>query len=92
MATLNIISKEDLELFKTELFAQLKQMGIGPAVNQPQKTWLKSVEVRKLLNVSTGTLQNLRIKGILPYTRMGSILYYRREDIQRILNDNLTTY
>jgi hypothetical protein len=48
--------------------------------------------VRKLLNISTGTLQNLRINGTLPYTRMGSILYYKQADIDKILNENLTTY
>jgi hypothetical protein len=91
MTAFNIITKEDLEQFKIELFAELKQMGIGPAMEKP-KTWLKSVEVRKLLNISTGTLQNLRINGTLPYTRMGSILYYKQADIDKILNENLTTY
>ncbi len=90
MTALDLITKEDLAQFKSELFAELKRLGISPAPGQSAKQWLKSAEVRKLLNISAGTLQNLRINGILPYTRMGSILYYRQEDISRILNDNLS--
>jgi hypothetical protein len=35
------------------------------------KQWLKSVDVRKMLNISPGTLQNLRINGTLRYTKIG---------------------
>jgi hypothetical protein len=49
------------------------------------KKWLKSVEVRKLLNISPGTLQNLRINGTLRYTKIGGIMYYKLENINKIL-------
>ena len=48
MITLDLITKEELEQFKTELFAELRNLGIGSASEQPAKKWLKSSEVRKL--------------------------------------------
>ena len=88
MTALDLISKEDLEQFKTELFAELKKLGIAPASEQPAKKWLKSSEVRKLLNISPGTLQNWRINGTISYTKIGSLLYYNREELIKILEGN----
>ena len=41
-----------------------------------------------MLNISTGTLQNLRVSGVLRYTKMGGSLYYRHEDIAKVLESN----
>lgn len=90
MTTFDLITKQDLEQFKTELFAELKKIGIRPAAEQSGKQWLKSAEVRKLLKISPGTLQNLRINRTLAYTRVGSILYYKYEDILKILEGGKT--
>ena len=43
-------------------------------------------EVRKLLNISPGTLQTLRINGTLPYTKIGGTMYYNLKDIEKLLN------
>ncbi|MFP5082149.1 helix-turn-helix domain-containing protein, partial [Pedobacter sp. JCM 36344] len=51
------------------------------------KQWLRSSEVRKLLKISSGTLQNIRIKGILPYEKIGGILYYAYADIVQLLGE-----
>lgn len=78
-----LITKEDLKVFRKELLAEIREL-IKPG--QPQhKQWLKSSEVRKLLNISPGTLQNLRINGTLRYTKIGGMLYYRLEDIHKLL-------
>jgi hypothetical protein len=46
-------------------------MMIKELVGQPTKKWLKTHEVRKLLNVSGGTMQRLRTNGTLPYKKGG---------------------
>jgi hypothetical protein len=84
---LEIITKEDLREFKNEMLGEIKQL-IQPGQGQSKK-WLKSNEVRKLLNISPGTLQNLRINGTLSFTRIGSIMYYKLEDINRLLEGGL---
>lgn len=90
MTTLDLITKEDLLEFKSELFAELRRMGMPPADGRQQKRWLRSVEVRKLLNISSGTLQSFRINGVLGFTKVGGIMYYKHEDIEKILETNLS--
>ena len=86
--SVEIITKEDLEQFKSELLEDLLKV-LQP--NQPQaKQWLKSQDVRKLLNISPGTLQNLRINGTLRFTKIGGIFYYKSQDITKILEGNGT--
>ena len=87
MIAIEIITKEDLEKFKAELLGDIKGM-ITP-VDAVNKKWLKNSEIRKLLNISPGTLQNLRINGTLPFTRIGSIIFYKLEDISSILEGGL---
>ena len=83
----SIITTEDLYEFKMELFEEIKtilQNQLGP----PAKKWLKSHEVRKLLGISPGTLQNLRINGTLPYAKVGGVLYYDYAEIMGVLEKN----
>lgn len=81
-----IITREDLNEFRNQLLNDLKEI----ILSKPQQTkqWLKSNEVRKLLNISPGTLQNLRINGTLSYTKIGGILYYDNSDIDKLLSGN----
>lgn len=85
--SVNILTNEDLQHFKTDLFAELK--GLLKNTDQPAKKWLKSDEVKKLLKVSPGTLQTLRINGTLQYTKLGGIIYYDFEHIQKTMQENL---
>ena len=85
---IEIITKEDLQAFRFQLLDDLKNIiHTKPA---KQKQWLKSSEVRKLLKISPGTLQNLRINGTLSFTKIGSIIYYNYEDIEAVLDGNNT--
>jgi hypothetical protein len=80
-----LVTKEDLRRLE-DLLKEIKQI-VQPGQSQPKK-WLKSSEVRKMLNISPGTLQNLRINGTLRFTKMGSIMFYKLEDINKILEEN----
>lgn len=81
-----IITREELIEFRNLLLNDLKE--IINSKTQQSKQWLKSNEVRKLLNISPGTLQNLRINGTLSYTKIGGIMYYNHSDIDKLLNRN----
>jgi hypothetical protein len=85
MTTLDLITKEDLLQFKIELFAELKQINASGWESNPSNKWMKSAEVRKMLQISPGTLQNLRINGTLRFTNVGSLMFYKREDIEKSL-------
>ncbi len=81
-----IITREDLNEFRSLLLTDLKDMFNSKP--QQQKQWLKSSEVRKLLNISPGTLQNLRVNGTITYTKVGGILYYSNSDLEKLLESN----
>ena len=50
--------------------------------------WLDNQDVMLALHVSLRTLQTLRSNGTLPYSRINSKIYYRRRDIEKLLNEN----
>lgn len=79
-----LITKEDLNQLKRELIQELTEL-IGKNT-MPAKKWLRSVEVRKMLSISSGTLQNLRINGSLKYTKVGGIHYYDADDIAKMMS------
>ena len=83
----SIITTEDLEVFKIDLLKEFKTILENQTTVKPQK-WLRSTEVRQLLNISNGTLQNLRINGTLSYTKVGGIIFYSSEDINKLLAAN----
>lgn len=82
---ISIITKEDLQQFKVELLEGIKELLKGKATEQ--KLWLRTSEVKKLLNISSGTLQNLRINGTLSYSKVGGTLYYNYKDIEKLMTD-----
>jgi hypothetical protein len=78
-----IVTIGDLELFKKSLIDELKllvQSGSG------EKKWLRSSEVRKMLGISAGTLQNFRINRLLPFTRINKLIFYKPEDVEKLLS------
>jgi len=83
---IEVITREDLNEFRTLLLNDLKE--ILQFKPEQTKQWLKSNEVRKLLNISPGTLQNLRVNGIISYTKIGGILYYSSADLDKLLEAN----
>jgi hypothetical protein len=85
-----LLTVGDLQRFKIELLSEIRSLLNDSGRSQP-KQWVRSNEVRRMLSVSAGTLQNLRINGTLAYTKIGGIILYKRDDIIRILEDNETS-
>lgn len=83
----SIITTEDLKAFKEEMLSEIEVL-LNKKNGGITKKWLKSTEVMELLKISPGTLQNLRINGTLPYTKIGGIIYYESSDIQDVLTAN----
>tara|TARA_R110002072_G_scaffold106447_3_gene232498 strand:+ start:8383 stop:8667 length:285 start_codon:yes stop_codon:yes gene_type:complete len=83
----SIITTDDLREFKLELLDDIKNL-LARQTSGRIKKYLKSSEVMDLLQVSPGTLQNLRINGTLPYTKVGGIIYYDTEEIQKVMDAN----
>ena len=83
----SIITTDDLRDFKLELLDDIKKLLMKQASGKLKK-YLKSSEVMDYLQISTGTLHNLKINGTLPYTKMGGIIFYDNDDIQKVLDNN----
>lgn len=83
----SIITTDDLREFKMELLDDIKNL-LAKEFSVRIKRYLKSSEVMDLLQISPGTLQNLRINGTLPYTKIGGIIYYDVEEIQNVMDAN----
>ncbi|MAB57378.1 MAG: DNA-binding protein [Aequorivita sp.] len=87
----SIITTDDLRDFKMELLDDIKKI-LTKQASGTLKKYLKSSEVMELLQISPGTLQNLRINGTLPFSKMGGIIYYDSEDIQKVMLKNRVQY
>jgi hypothetical protein len=82
-----IVTKQDLLQVKTELLNALKETLSQINANATKK-WLKSSEVQEMLSLSASGLQNLRVAGTLPFTKLSGIIYYDYNDIASILEKN----
>jgi hypothetical protein len=82
-----IITLEDLQNFKQELITELQKI-LSQRQTTPARKWLKSNEVRRLLLLSPGTLQHLRVTGTLPFTKIGGVIFYDYDDIQRMIEEH----
>jgi hypothetical protein len=83
----SVATPDDLQQLKTELLEEIKKL-LSQRQHGTTLRWLKSHQVRRLLTISPGTLQQLRIKGTLPFTRIGGIIFYDAEDVEKMLATN----
>ena len=77
-----IITPDDLLSFKETLLSDIRKI---LEEKKPTRRWLKSNDVRRLLLVSPGTLQHLQANGTLPFSKVGGIIFYDYEDIQKMI-------
>lgn len=82
-----IATKADLQEFKNELVLTLL-MALKPYFQTSSTKWLKSHQVRKILGISNGTLHSMRVNGIIPYTKIGNIIYYDQDEINAVVKAN----
>lgn len=84
---IELITLSDLENLKKEILSEIKKMLSGHR-DEPEKKWLKSKEIQQLLGISPGTLQTLRNRAMIPFTRLGGVIYYNREEVKKVLDQS----
>lgn len=82
-----VVTKEDLQAFRIQLLNDIKLLIHPFGEFRVEKPWLKNKEVMELLNISSNTVQRLRISGKLHSSKVGGVHYYRYEDIVQLLNN-----
>lgn len=82
--SVEILTKADLQQFKTDLLHELKEL-LKEAAPAPPKKWLKSYQVREMLGISRGTLQTMSSNGTLVPTPVGGLMFYDYDDILKLM-------
>jgi len=84
------ITKDDLRQFALVMMNDFRKIIEESKEDQNNKLtleWLKSRVVRKLLDISAGSLQNLRVTGKIRFKKVLGSYYYSRADIMNLFND-----
>ena len=84
------LTKDDLRQFGIVLLNDIRQLvenGNGRQEDTLHPEWLKSKVVRRLMDMSAGTLQNLRITGKIRFKKILGSYYYNRSDLLNLFNE-----
>ncbi len=91
------IQKSALDGMKNELKALLELTEKGTQKYMhifKEEQWLDNQEVCLMMNITKRTLQTYKSKGLLPYSKLNRKNYYKRSDVQTLLEarqpDNTT--
>lgn len=82
-----VITKEDLQTFRIQLLNDIKELFLMESNERKIKPWLRSKEVRSILNISPGTLQKLRVTKKIKSSKIGNLHYYKKEDVDKLLDN-----
>ena len=76
---------EELLTSFNSFVAQMKAMA-SRGNDKQLGDWLDNQDVCQILNISPRTLQTLRDNGTLAYSQINRKVYYKPEDVERILH------
>lgn len=84
---MELVTKDDLEVFRMRLIADLSSLLKTNNELPIQAEWVKSKVVREMLSVSPGTLQNLRIAGKINPVRIEGTWYYSTKEVNGLFKE-----
>lgn len=83
-----ILTKEDLQIFKREFLAEIKSMIDEALNNKPERPeGYKTKDVRRILGCCYNTLLALRIHKKIRAKKIMGTWYYNKEDVNKLLNE-----
>jgi len=88
MNTEDIATKQDIKRLEENLIEAFRK--IATESDFSVKKYLRSTEVCTMLGISLSSLQNLRILGHLPYSKVSGTLFYEYKDVIKMIEDNKT--
>nr|WP_315155592.1 DNA-binding protein [uncultured Flavobacterium sp.] len=84
------ITKDDLRQFGLLLINDIRDIVEKIEVLEKDEIhpeWLKSRAVRKLMDMSPGSLQNLRLTGKVKFKKILGSYYYNKSDLMNLFNE-----
>lgn len=85
---IDIVTKDDLSIFRTSLLADIKNViseAMGQIPDSPEG--YKTKHVRMILGCSVNKLVALRIARKLRVKKVGGTLYYNKDDVKRLVHE-----
>lgn len=61
---------------------------VGRKATTPLEEWVDGGYIMRRLGISLRTLQTWRSTGIIPYSQVMGKLFYKRSDIEQLLDDH----
>ena len=83
-----ICTIEDLEKIKQDILEEIRRL-LKDRDSSTSGIWLRSSEVCTMIGISASSLQNFRNSGILPFTKLNGTIFFKKEDIEKIMESNL---
>ncbi len=85
---IDIVTKDDLQLFRTLLLGDLRALLHEAAGNKPEPVeGYKTKHVRNILGCSVNKLVSLRITRKIRVKKVGGTLYYNKEDVKKLVQE-----
>ena len=57
--------------------------------SEPGREWLRTKEAAIYLGISETQIHNFKREGLIPYSKLGGSLYFKKSDIDRLLEENI---
>lgn len=88
MEKIFLATEEQLKNFLEDLFKSFLSEKNPEKVNSELGDYIEEKEAIQLLGRKTTWFYNMRQAGILPYTKIGSKIFYAKSDLIQILDKN----
>lgn len=81
------VTKDDLRQYSLMIIDEIRKL--KPEIKKDDEVeWLKSRAARKMLTMSAGSLQNLRVTGQVRFKKVLGSYYYNRTDLLKLFTEN----
>ena len=84
------VTKDDLRQFGLLLLNNIRKIIDESQTSEKESLdpeWLKSRVVRKLMDMSAGSLQNLRVTGKIRFKKVLGSYYYNKTDLRKLFDE-----
>ena len=83
------IEKKTFQLMKDKFQEFSNQLHELCGKNKREDEWLDNQDVCQLLHISTRTLQSYRDNGTLAYSQIGYKCYYKKIDVEKLVETSI---
>ena len=83
-----LVEKQEKSLCQVDEVTAEPVASVEYKVTTPLEEWVDGGYIMRQLGISLRTLQTWRSSGIIPYSQVLGKLFYKRSDIERLLDDH----